>query len=103
MKITKTKLKELIREELLNEAISEGKLEWKINKKVSPANVKIIGLQSWIPEMEYVSGNYVIVKLNPKFYDGYMMIDNGKLVWSKRKTIATEHKLENAKKYFENK
>ena len=85
-----------------NEYLTEGKLKWKMNKKVSPANEKLIDLQAWIPELEYVSGDYVIVKLGTsRSNKEFMMIDNGKVVQNSRNNMRTYSKLTSAKTYFE--
>jgi hypothetical protein len=81
----------------------KSKLKWKKSKQVSKKNEKLINLQSFVPEIEWTSGKYTIIKLGgTRSYKYYIMINDGKVRPSGHgKGPQTYSKLEMAKRYFD--
>jgi len=84
------------------EYLTEGSLKWKMNKTVSKENAKLVPQKAYIPEIEYVSGKYVIIRLGTSRSEKwFMMINDGKARELSRGGIAKYSKLADAKRYFE--
>jgi hypothetical protein len=81
----------------------KSKLKWKKSKQVSKKNEKLINLQSFVPEIEWTSGKYTIIKVGGTLsYKKYLMINDGKVRQSGHgKGHQTYSKLEMAKFYFD--
>jgi hypothetical protein len=82
----------------------KSKLKWKKTKGgVSKKNMKLINLNAYIPEVEWTSGKYTIIKVGGHLsYKKYLMINNGKVRPSGHGSgPQTYSKLEMAKFYFD--
>jgi hypothetical protein len=81
----------------------KSKLKWKKSKEVSKKNMKLINLKAYVPEVEWTSGKYTIVKVGGTLsYKYYIMINDGKVRPSGHgKGPQTYSKLEMAKFYFD--
>jgi hypothetical protein len=81
----------------------KSKLKWKKSKEVSKKNEKLINLKAFVPEVEWTSGKYTIIKVGGTLsYKYYIMINDGKVRPSGHgKGPQTYSKLNMAKFYFE--
>jgi hypothetical protein len=81
----------------------KSKLKWKKSKEVSKKNMKLINLKAYVPEVEWTSGKYTIIKVGGHLsYKKYLMINNGKVRPSGHGSgPQTYSKLEMAKFYFD--
>jgi hypothetical protein len=81
----------------------KSKLKWKKSKEVSKKNMKLINLKAYVPEAEYTSGKYTIIRVGTHLsYKKFLMIINGKVRPSGHgKGHQTYSKLEMAKFYFD--
>lgn len=78
-----------------NEYLSEG---WKMNKKVSKENEKFINQKAYIPELEYVNGKDVIIKVGTTRSEKYFFaIKDGKVIRNARGKDRSFSKLKWAK------
>ena len=83
----------------------KSKLKWKKSTNVSKKNEKLINLKAYVPEVEWTSGKYTIIRVGTHLsYKKFLMINNGKLRPSGTghgKGAQAYSKLEMAKFYFD--
>jgi hypothetical protein len=78
--------------------INEG---WKMNKTVSKENEKLIDLKTWSPELEYVNGKDVIIKVGTSRSEKYFFaFKDGKAIQNARGKDRSFSKLTWAKDSF---